>query len=54
MPSSCQSADAGTWTRSREAIGLLLRGYTARTAAPVACLVGTLSVVNQRTVIAAG
>ncbi|MFG2549418.1 nitrate/nitrite transporter NrtS [Streptomyces sp. NPDC048581] len=44
-----------TWTRPREAIGLLLRGYTARTAAHAACLVGTvLSAVNQGTVIISG
>jgi hypothetical protein len=37
-----------TWSRPREAIVLFLRGRTARTAAPVAAVVGTvLSVVNQ-------
>lgn len=37
-----------TWSHPREAVRLFLRGRTARTAAPVAIVVGTLlSAVNQ-------
>ncbi len=44
-----------TWTRPGEAIGLVLRGHTARTAVPVAAIVGTvLSVVNQGAVVTGG
>lgn len=44
-----------TWHRLPEAIGLLLRGRTARTALPVCLFVGTvLSAVNQGGVIASG
>jgi hypothetical protein len=44
-----------TWRRLPEAAVLLLRGRTARTAAPVSLVVGTvLSAVNQGNVIASG
>lgn len=44
-----------TWTRPVEAVGLILRGRTARTAGPIALIVGTvLSVVNQAEVILGG
>lgn len=44
-----------TWTGPREAVLLFLRGATARTAAPVALVVGTvLSAVNQGHVLLAG
>jgi hypothetical protein len=37
-----------TWSRSGEAVVLFVRGRTARTAAPVAAVVGTvLSAVNE-------
>lgn len=37
-----------TWSRPTQALALFLRGATARTAAPVAAVVGTLlSAVNQ-------
>jgi hypothetical protein len=43
------------WTRTGEAVGLILRGRTARTAGPIAAIVGTvLSVVNQGEVILGG
>lgn len=55
MPRPGRPVAPVTWSRPREAVGLLLRGYTARTAAPVACLVGTvLSAVNQGSVIVSG
>lgn len=43
------------WTTRFEAIGLIVRGRTARTAGPIALIVGTvLSVVNQAEVIIGG
>ena len=43
------------WRTPRDAIGLILRGVTYRTASRVALVVGTiLSTVNQGTVIANG
>lgn len=46
---------ATAWSRPGEALTLLFRGYTVRTAAPVALLVGTvLSVVNQFDVFLSG
>lgn len=46
---------ATTWTRPLEAVGLFLRGHTARTACPTALVVGSvLSVVNQGAVILEG
>jgi hypothetical protein len=46
---------AGTWSRPSQAVGMFLRGQTARTAAPVAVIVGTvLSAVNQGEVLLAG
>jgi hypothetical protein len=40
------------WTRRAEAVGLVLRGRTARVAMPVAAVVGTvISAVNQGDVI---
>lgn len=47
--------DPTTWSRPVEAATLFLRGRTARTAAPVAVVVGTvLSAVNQGDVLLAG
>lgn len=44
-----------SWSRPSQALGLLLRGRTVRTALPVALLVGTvLSTVNQGDVLLAG
>ncbi|WP_300008300.1 haloacid dehalogenase type II [Pseudonocardia sp.] len=44
-----------TWSRPSQAVGLFVRGRTARTAAPVALVVGTiLSAVNQGDVLLAG
>ncbi|HET9144188.1 nitrate/nitrite transporter NrtS [Actinophytocola sp.] len=43
------------WTTRIEAVGLILRGRTVRTAGPIALIVGTvLSVVNQAEVIISG
>lgn len=43
------------WARPIEAIGLILRGRTARTAGPIAAIVGTvLSAVNQGDVLLGG
>lgn len=43
------------WTRPVEAVGLVLRGRTARVAVPVAAVVGTVvSAVNQSDVIIGG
>jgi hypothetical protein len=43
------------WTRPIEAVGLVLRGRTARVAVPVAAVVGTvISVVNQADVLIGG
>jgi hypothetical protein len=43
------------WTTRFEAVGLVLRGRTARTAGPIAAIVGSvLSVVNQGDVIVGG
>lgn len=43
------------WTRRAEAITLILRGRTARTAGPIAAVVGTVvSLVNQGEVILTG
>ena len=48
-------ADELMWRRIPEAIGLFLRGHTARTAVPVSLVVSTiLSAVNQGTIIASG
>ncbi len=48
-------ARAVTWSHPSQAVMLFLRGRTARTAAPVAALVGTvLSAVNQGDVVLAG
>lgn len=50
-----QRAAHVVWTRPAEAIGLVLRGRTARTAGPIAAIVGSvLSVVNQAGVILDG
>ena len=44
-----------SWTRPRDAALLVLRGRTARTALPVAAVVGTvLSLVNQGSTILSG
>lgn len=44
-----------TWTSLSQAVGMFLRGRTARTAAPVAAVVGTvLSAVNQGDVLVGG
>lgn len=44
-----------TWSRPAQALGLVLRGRTVRTAAPVAAVVGTiLSAVNQGDVLLGG
>lgn len=44
-----------TWSRPSQAVGLFLRGRTARTATPVAVVVGiVLSAVNQGDVVVAG
>jgi hypothetical protein len=49
------AATTPVWTTRIEAIGLILRGRTARTAGPIAAIVGTvLSVVNQADVIIGG
>lgn len=49
------TAATPVWTRRTEAVGLILRGRTARTAGPIAGIVGTvLSVVNQGHVIVGG
>ncbi|WP_055469127.1 nitrate/nitrite transporter NrtS [Streptomyces ardesiacus] len=46
---------AMAWSRPGQALALLQRGHTVRTAAPVALLVGTvLSAVNQSDVILSG
>jgi len=46
---------AVTWSRPSQALALFLRGRTARTAAPVAAVVGTvLSAVNQGDVLVSG
>lgn len=43
------------WTNRAEAIGLVLRGRTVRTAGPIALVVGTIvSLVNQGDVILTG
>jgi hypothetical protein len=43
------------WTRRTEAVGLVLRGRTARTAGPIAAVVGTVvSLVNQGDVLING
>ena len=37
-----------SWSNPLQAVGLIVRGYTFRTAAPIALVVGTiLSLVNQ-------
>lgn len=47
--------DPAGWSRPGEALALFLRGYTARTAAPIAVVVGTiLSAVNQGHILLAG
>ncbi len=44
-----------TWSRPGEAVRLLLRGRTVRTAAPIAVVVGTLlSAINQGGVLLDG
>lgn len=44
-----------SWTRPREAVMLVARGRTARTALPVAVVVGTvLSLVNQAETVLSG
>jgi len=44
-----------TWSRPGEAVSLLLRGRTVRTAAPIAAVVGTLlSAINQGGVLLDG
>jgi hypothetical protein len=44
-----------TWERPAEAVGLLLRGRTVRTACPTALVVGTvLSAVNQGFIVIEG
>lgn len=49
------AAATPVWTTRIEAVGLILRGRTARTAGPIAAIVGTvLSVVNQAEVIIGG
>jgi hypothetical protein len=43
------------WTRRAEAVGLVLRGQTLRTAGPIAVVVGTVvSLVNQGDVLLTG
>ena len=55
MSSEQGQGRAETWSRPSEAVVLFLRGRTARTAAPVAAVVGTLlSAVNQGDVLLAG
>jgi len=44
-----------TWSTPIEAVGLIVRGATVRTAIPVAVIVGTvLSIVNEGQVVASG
>jgi len=53
--SSGNHAARPVWARPAEAVGLVLRGRTARTAGPIAAIVGTvLSMVNQGDVIVGG
>jgi len=53
--SDTPNTNVPAWRTSREAVGLVLRGVTFRTASRVALVVGTiLSAVNQGTVIANG
>ena len=48
-------ARSATWSRPSQAVSLFLRGRTARTATPVAIVVGTvLSAVNQGDVVVTG
>lgn len=48
-------SDTVTWSRPGEALRLFLRGHTARTAGPVAAVVGTvLSAVNQGHLVLGG
>ncbi len=55
MSSEHRHPTALTWSRPSQALGLFLRGRTARTAAPVAVIVGTvLSAVNLGDVLLAG
>ncbi|MGQ0573608.1 MAG: nitrate/nitrite transporter NrtS [Pseudonocardia sp.] len=52
---SAEHRHPATWSRPAQALGLVLRGRTARTAAPVAAVVGTiLSAVNQGDVLLGG
>lgn len=44
-----------TWSNPVEGVALIVRGVTARTAAPIAIIVGTvLSLVNQGQIVASG
>jgi len=55
MNGAPQHPEAVTWSRPSQAVMLFLRGRTARTAAPVAAVVGTvLSAVNQGDTVLAG
>jgi len=54
----CHTTDGGdrrSWSTPLQAAGLIVRGATARTATPIAVVVGTvLSLVNQAQVVAGG
>ncbi len=55
MSGERRQSPVATWSRPSEAVVLFLQGRTARTAAPVAAVVGTvLSAVNQGDVLLAG
>lgn len=55
MTSAGDSVTRPVWTRPTEAVGLVLRGRTARVAVPVAATVGTIiSLVNQGDVVIGG
>lgn len=55
MSGEHRQTGAVAWSHPAEAVVLFVRGRTARTAAPVAAVVGTvLSAVNQGDVVLAG
>lgn len=55
MQSARGQARSVTWSHPSQAVLLFLRGVTARTAVPVAAVVGTvLSAVNQGDVVLSG
>lgn len=55
MSGAHEQPQAVTWSHPSQAVVLFLRGHTARTAAPVAAVVGTvLSAVNQGDVLLGG